>query len=405
MRRSDIAAYDVFCGIDVGKASHYIVMLDRDGDDFLLSGPVAQDEAAIREALASARSSGERMLVTVDQNGGFGSLVVAVAKDMGLDIAHLPPRRFNQVAQAYGEDKTDANDAFVIADVSRSAPRHIELIGERSEATARIKVLASCRDDIVGERTRCYNRLHDLLHRICPALDEVLSKQKLHNELEIRLVARYGGPQGLKRAGKTRAARWAGGLKYCKTRGPKLVDTVFDALAGQTVSLPATSVIEARIKRIAERVIELEAEERELDAELERLSEQLIEVRLLKSIPGIGRVFGATIAAEIGDIDRFVNAHHLASYAGVAPVKRESGTIKKSRRRKGGNRRLKNALVQSATIAAFKEGSREEAYYTKKIAEGKTHRQACLALARRRVEVIYAMLANGTYYEPLPITT
>ncbi len=111
----------------------------------------------------------------------------------------------------------------------------------------------------------------------------------------------------------------------------------------------------------------------------------------------------ATIAAEIGDIGHFADAHHLASYAGVAPVKRESGAIKKSKRRRGGNRRLKNALIQAATIAAFRKGSMERAYYEKRVAEGKTHQQACLALARRRVEVIYAMLTNGTYYEPSPV--
>ena len=52
-------------------------------------------------------------------------------------------------------------------------------MGERSEITAQIKVISSCRDDVVRERTRCYNRLHDLLHRACPALDKVLSKAKL----------------------------------------------------------------------------------------------------------------------------------------------------------------------------------------------------------------------------------
>ena len=51
--------------------------------------------------------------------------------------------------------------------------------------------------------------------------------------------------------------------------------------------------------------------------------------------------------------------------------------------------------------AIAKDGSWERAYYDKKITEGKKHRQAIRALARRRVEVIYALLANGTFYEPL----
>ena len=331
------------------------------------------------------------MLVTVDQCGPFGRLTVAVAKDMGMDVAHIPPRKFRQVAETYGKDKTDVIDAFIIADTARSAPRNIELVGDRPEAAAEIKVATSCRDDAVRERTRCYNRLHDLLHQACPALDEAFGKKRLHNDLEIRMLERYGGPQGFKRAGKSRVSKWAGGLKYQKTRGPELAEAVFEALLGQTVKLPGTAVIEVQVKKVAKRIIDLEAEEKSLNAELECLSEKLSEVEILRSIPGVvGKVFGAIIAAEIGDISRFANAHHLTSYAGVAPVKKESNTIKKSKKRRGGNRRLKNALVQSATLAAFKEGSQEEAYYKKKLADGKTHQQACLALARRRVEVVYA---------------
>lgn len=97
MKRSEIAQYDVFCGIDVGKASHYMAVFDRDCDDPLMRGPVAQDEAELRDALSRAAALGSRMLVTVDQCGAFGRLAVAVAKDMGLDVAHIPPRKFKQV--------------------------------------------------------------------------------------------------------------------------------------------------------------------------------------------------------------------------------------------------------------------------------------------------------------------
>ncbi len=400
MDRSQISGYEVFVGVDVGKASNYVVALDRFTDDKLVGRSVVQEESAIRKVLLEASAKG-RALVVVDQCGAFGRLTVAVAQDMGLDVAHIPPRKFRQAAEPYGEDKSDAGDAFIIADVARSQPRFIEPVGARAEAIAEIKVVASCRDDAVRERTRCYNRLHDLIHQVCPPLENVFSKQKLHNDLEIQLLARYGGPQGFRRAGKSRCAKWAGSLKFQKTRGPERVKEVFEAISRQTVTLPATAVIEEQIKKLATRIIELEAEEAAFNAELERLSELLPEVALIKSIPGIGHVYGATIVAEIGDISRFRNAHHLASYGGIAPAKEESGSsVKKKKKRKGGNRRLKNAFIQSAQYAIDSDDTARE-YYDKKRAEGKKHRQAIRALARRRVEVIYAMLDNGTYYEPL----
>ena len=93
-------------------------------------------------------------------------------------------------------------------------------MGDRPEALAQIKVLSSARDDCVAERTRCYNRLHDLIHQVCPPLEAVFEKKKLHNELEIRLLERYGGPRGFRRAGKGRCSKWAGSLKFQRTRGP-----------------------------------------------------------------------------------------------------------------------------------------------------------------------------------------
>lgn len=399
MEKAQVRGYSVFVGIDVGKTSNYVIALARDREDPLASREVPQEEAAIREILAEASSHGEA-LVVVDQCGAFGRLPVAVAKDMGIDVAHIPPRKFKQAADTYGEDKDDLLDAYIIADTACSTPRLIEPVGDRPEILAQIKVLSSARDDCVGERSRCFNRLHDLVHQVCPPLEAVFAKDKLHNELEIRLLKQYGGPLGFKKAGKSRCSKWAGGLKYQRKRGPRRVEEVFEALSHQAVSLPAAEAIERQIKRLAKRVIELNEEESQLNSEIESLSASVPEVAILRTIPGVGRVYGATIAAEIGDISRFKDSAHLATYAGLSPVRKKSGSsLNQKKKRKGGNRRLKNALVQSADKARRSEPWAEE-YYLKKRGEGKKRRQALFALARRRVDVIYAMLSNGTYYEP-----
>lgn len=390
--------YDVYCGIDVGKTKHYAVALGADGER-IEAGPLDQSERAIRDMLGRLSNLGE-VLVTVDQFGNIGRLVVAVAKNMGIDVAHITPKSFKEIAETYSEGKSDAKDAFIIADVSLNTPRLIEPVGDRDEVLVEIRILSSRRDDVVRERTQCYNRLHDLLHQACPPLEAIFSKEKLHNDLEIRLLERYGGPQGFKRAGRSRCAKWAGSMKYQANRGPKLVGRVFDALDEMTVTLPGAAVIEEQIKKLAARVIELEAEEAAVNEAMEARSSLIPEVTLLRSIPGIGPVYGATIASEIGDIRRFPSADHLAAYAGVAPVREESGTsVRRTKKRKGGNRRLKNAVIQSAQRARLSDPICGK-YYERKRAEGKGHRQAIRALARRRVELIYAILRDGTLYEP-----
>ena len=95
----------------------------------------------------------------------------------------------------------------------------------------------------------------------------------------------------------------------------------------------------------------------------------------------------------------FATAAHLASYAGLAPVTRRSGTsIRGEHPSRRGNRRLKRALYLSAFAAIKDPWSRR--YYDRKRAEKKSHQQALMALARRRCDVLYAMLRDGTPYDP-----
>ncbi len=102
--------------------------------------------------------------------------------------------------------------------------------------------------------------------------------------------------------------------------------------------------------------------------------------------------------AEIGDISRFANGSRLASYAGLAPVTRQSGSsIRGQTRSRRGNHRLKNAMYLSAFASLRDPVSR--AFYDRKRAEGKRHNAAVICLARRRCDVILAMLRSRTPYQ------
>jgi len=95
------------------------------------------------------------------------------------------------------------------------------------------------------------------------------------------------------------------------------------------------------------------------------------------------------------------SAAHLAAYAGLAPATRSSGSsIRGEQLSRRGNKQLKRAFFLSAFAALADPASR--AYYDKKIAQGKHHTQALLSLARRQADVLFAMLRDGTLYEPRP---
>ena len=139
-----------------------------------------------------------------------------------------------------------------------------------------------------------------------------------------------------------------------------------------------------------------------LEKEIERVFFTLPEAKIFRSLVGIGPRLGARIAVEIGAITRFRTPGHLAAYAGLGPTPWKSGTsINANMPSRFGNHRLKNALFLAAFASLRHAPSR--AYYDRKRAEGKRHNQAILCLARRRVDVLYAMLRSGTpYREPMP---
>jgi transposase len=119
---------------------------------------------------------------------------------------------------------------------------------------------------------------------------------------------------------------------------------------------------------------------------------------LLSSMPGIGPQTGSRILAEIGDGTRFVDGDKLASYAGLAPVTRQSGkSINGESKSRRGNHRLKDAMFLAAFAPLRAPGSK--AFYDRKRAEGKRHKAAVICLARRHCNVILAMLRTHQPYQ------
>jgi transposase len=120
------------------------------------------------------------------------------------------------------------------------------------------------------------------------------------------------------------------------------------------------------------------------------------------AVPGtaaFGRVITG-VAAQLRDVR--TERDTLAAYAGLAPVTRRSGSsIKGETRSQRGNHALKSALFLSAFASLADPTSR--AYYDRKRAQGKRHNAALICLARRRVDVIYAMLRDRKpYTQPAP---
>lgn len=387
--------YAVYCGIDVGKTGHHAVALAPNGDR-LYDKALPNDELRLRAVFEQLLAHGD-LLIVVDQPNTIGALPVSVARACGHTVAYLPGLTMRRAADLYpGEAKTDARDAFIIADVARTMPHTLRRVDLGDEAIAELDVIVGFDDDLAAEATRTSNRLRGLLTSIHPALERALGGH-IDHPATLEILTRFGGPEGLRTAGRRRVRTVA--IKHAPRIGERLTTDIFTALDEQTVTVPGSTAAEAVLPRLAESLKMTLRQRQAIQEQIEEMFDAHPLSRVLTSMPGIGVRTGARILLEVGDGTAFASAAHLASYAAIAPVSRTSGTsIKGEHPTRAGNRKLKRALFLSAFAALHDPTSR--AYYDRKRAEGKRHNAALICLARRRCDVLYAMIKNHEHYRP-----
>jgi transposase len=112
----------------------------------------------------------------------------------------------------------------------------------------------------------------------------------------------------------------------------------------------------------------------------------------LTGIFGVGPVVAATVIGDVRDVSRFPGRDHFAAYNGTAPIEVSSGNRKIYRLSRRGNRRLNHVIHMAAVTQIRYRHSDGRAYYDKKLAEGKTPKEALRALKRRVSDAIFARL-------------
>ena len=103
---------------------------------------------------------------------------------------------------------------------------------------------------------------------------------------------------------------------------------------------------------------------------------------------GVGPVLAATFLGEVGDVCRFPAKHHFAAHTGTAPLEASSGQVVRHRLSRAGDRKLNHALYMMAMVQV-RRPSAGQAYYRRKLAEGKSPKEALRCLKRRLSDAVY----------------
>jgi transposase len=331
----------VVIGVDPHKASVTIEVRDE-REVLLATGQFAMSGAGYRQLRGYVRQWPERIWAVEGANGVGRPLAARLLADgeAVLDVPAKLAARVRIFDTGQGR-KTDATDAHAVVMVALRTPGLRRL--EADEGLAVLRLLADRRDELSKARAQTLNRIHRLLAELVPG----------------------GAPRHL---------------------------SLFQADALLSGVRPRDAAGRTRRELAAELIGELEV----LDAKLKALKRRLAQAVTaagcgLMGLYGIGPAGAARILADVGDVARFPDRNHFASWAGTAPLDASSGAQVRHRLSRAGNRRI-NHVLYIAGIVQIRHDTPGRAYYRRKLAEGKTSLEAMRCLRRRLSDVVYRQL-------------
>lgn len=344
----------IIIGIDPHKSSITAAAVDDSGRELGVRRFVVNAGTA-KQLLGWAAQWPQRRFAVEGANGlGRGTAQILVSG--GEHVVDVPSTLAMKVRvlSTGGGRKSDPADAYAVA-ATALRQTNLRAVAAEDQSTI-LRLLADRRDDLGQEHARLLNRLHRLLRELIPG----------------------GVEQGLS------ADKAAAALR--RVRPATATDTVRRELAKELL---------ADVRRID---VQMKSNEKQTREALAASSSTLQQVR------GIGVIFAAKVLGHVGDITRFPNASHFASYTGTAPLDASSGQNNRHRLNTGGNRQL-NAVLHTMAVCQSRDPGPGRDYYLKKIAEGKTPKEARRALKRRLSNVLYRQILHDHQHASQPAQT
>ena len=332
----------VVIGVDPHKRTHTAVVIDHD-EIPLATLQVRAGRTQLEELLAWSAGFDDRVWA-IESANGLGYLLsqqLVGAGEQVLDVPATLSARVRVLATSRS-NKNDPNDALSVAIAARHAPRVSEV--QAADHPVVLRLLVKRHTDLGRLRNRSACRLHALL---CELAAGGISKEITPNKAQ------------------------------------RLLETL----------TPTTPVERTRHQLAHDHVEDL----RHLDTQL-RVSRRRVEEAVtasgtsLTDIFGIGPIVAAMIIGHTRDVARFATRDRFAAYCGTAPVAFESGGRSIHRLSLRGNRQMNHAMHIIAVTQIAHRHSPGRGFYDRKLAEGKTPKEALRALKRRISDVVFAQL-------------
>lgn len=393
--------------IDLSKHKHTATILDTTTTSVCqtVAIPVSQTGFQRFEAtLAAFSTNPEDFVIGCEATGHYGETLLRRLQDKGFPIVRMNPAQVVQFRHGLGRRaKTDALDADAMAKQLAIAEWTAEQpIGE---TTRRLQSLTRLRLDFVEEQSRWINRVRGLVNQIYPELEPIL--KHITSPTSLAILTHFPSRSLLANASVDEITA----VVKQASRGSKR-----EAFACQIQQIAQMSVglddpwLETELRLVLNQLTALNENVKHIEKNIKALTEQLLEeytVNLNLEQPLTLRAFPCgdyltigTLLSEIGDISRFKSLKHLLSYFGWCPNTQESGmsSVAHPRVSRRGNR-FARRIIWMMAIAAVRWVPEYRTYFNKRVATGKHKMKTLIAVGRKLLSVVYAILRTGQPYD------
>lgn len=332
----------VMIGVDPHKGSHTAVAIDE-AESELSNLKVRATRHQLEQLLEWAASYDNRIWA-VESAWGLGYLLSQQLLDAGEEVLDVPATLAARV-RVLGSGRSNKNDPNDARSVAIAALRASSLASvRRSDDVGVLRLLAKRNSDLGRARNRIACRLHALLGELVAG--------GIPNEINASSAERL--LDGARPTSPIEAARHALALEH----------------------LDDLRRLDAQMKESKRRIADAVAAAK----------------TSLTELFGVGPVVAAMVIGYTGDIRRFPTRHHYAAYNGTAPIEVSSGGRVVHRLSRRGNRQLNHAIHIAAVTQIRFSHSEGRAFFERKVAEGKTKKEALRALKRRISDAVYHQL-------------
>jgi transposase len=382
-------------GIDVAKYTHVFAVMSSDGE--VLVEPTSfenniQGFSSFFKAVEDFKSLDH--IVSMESTGHYHENLLTKLVQYNFNCALINPIITDKYRQTKSlrKTKTDKIDSLMLCELAQTFK--LKKVTIKTVEMIELKKLTRYLNKLKEDSSKIKIEIKTSLDTTFPEYAKFFSS--VYGKASLALLSQYGTADEIYNLHLTKLTNIMS--KASKGRFKKQRCKALKELAKTSIGDNNQSK-SLEIRQAVQRLNLFNSQIEEIIKKIEEIVKQFNSP--IFSIPGIGLITGASILAEIGDINNFSSSSKLLAFAGCDPSVFQSGTYEavKSRITKRGSPYLRKALYQIA-LTCSNNNTTFNKYYIKKINEGKRHRNAQGHLINKIVRVIYKLLTTNTMFNP-----